>query len=267
MCSHLSSVFSLLKGRDLMFLTIRLTEVNHSRLLWQDKNVWASTTIFFPALLLCRKQQQQEVEGNGKNTYLVRGLTLRQVPPGQGGILLQQPGPLQGAEAVHLPMQHCQEQHEPQGQREESLLDRGARFTEHLHAALLPHPPLSWLEREAAAWQGKCCTHSLPAPQSSAACPQGPRAAAKVSDGTRTCSRTVADHSTVTRDWNNCYHLCVDFTTCINSSSLKYQILKHINSRNVKLQLQILHGKEGARRLNMLFLFWKHADPKKTQHR
>lgn len=117
---------------------------------------------FFSSLLLCPEQQQQEgTGGNGKNSYLVRGLTLRQVPPGQGGILLQQPGPLQGAEAVHLPMQHCQEQNEPQGQREESLLDRGARLTELLHATLLPHPSLSWLEGEAAAWQGKCCTRSL----------------------------------------------------------------------------------------------------------
>lgn len=99
-----------------------------------------------------------------KNSYLVRGLTFRQIPPGQGGILLQQPGPLQGAETVHLPMQHCQEQNEPQGQWEDSLLDQGARRTEHLHATLLPHPPLSWLEGEAAARQGKGCTHSLPAP-------------------------------------------------------------------------------------------------------
>lgn len=38
------------------------------------------------------------------------------------------------------------------------------KLTDHLHTSLLPHPPLSWLEGAAAAWQGKCCTCSLPAP-------------------------------------------------------------------------------------------------------
>jgi len=55
-----------------------------------------------------------------RNSYLVRGLTLRQVPPGQGRILLQQPRPLRGAKAVRLPTQHCQKQSEPRGQREKS---------------------------------------------------------------------------------------------------------------------------------------------------
>lgn len=35
---------------------------------------------------------------------------------------------------------------------------------EHLHATLLAPPLLSWLEGEAAAWEGMCCTHTLPAP-------------------------------------------------------------------------------------------------------
>lgn len=65
---------------------------------------------------------------------------------------------------------------------------------------------LSLLTHRSPGWRGKL-QHgrgsAAPAPclpQHSAACPQGRRAAAKASDGSRTCSGTVADHSTVTRD-------------------------------------------------------------------
>lgn len=66
--------------------------------------------IFPPSSVLSKTTEA----GDGTD-YLVRGLTLRQVPPGHSWVLLQQPCTLRGAEPIHLPMKHCQKQNEAWG--------------------------------------------------------------------------------------------------------------------------------------------------------
>lgn len=188
-----------------MSLSIRLTEVSQSRLLSQEKNQWASTTIF-SSLLLCPKQQQQEGEKREKLLPGQRAHT--QTGSSRAGLnspwAARSPPRCRSDTPAHAALPGAKPATGSVGREPTRLRGKA-------HGASPCNPPCSptaLLAGGGSCSMGGDVLHPHPAcPRPSAACPQDPRAAAKVSAGTRMCSRTVADHSTVTRDWNNCCHL------------------------------------------------------------
>lgn len=121
---------------------------------------------FFSSLLLCPKQLFQDGRKMGKTLTWSEGSHSDRFLQGRDEFSFssQVPSKVQKRYTCPCSTARSKMSHRVSRRRACSTEGQGSQSGLHLHAALPPHPLLSWLEGEAAAWQGKCCTCSLPAP-------------------------------------------------------------------------------------------------------